>query len=91
MIRKEHFLVTDGESLNIHLYTSAFCRKEKSVKLKNKSNTRIIKAQINLLANIGKKHLGVIRHENQLKKDLIYQDNIRLIQCTLEYIYLYFA
>ena len=88
-MRKEHFLETDVESLNIHLYTSAFCRKEKSVKLKNKSNTRIIKAQINLLANIGKKHLGVIRHENQLKKDLIYQDNIRLILCTLKYIYLY--
>ena len=77
MIRKEHFLETDAKSLNIHLYTSAFCRKEKSVKLKNKSNTRIIKAQINLLANIGKKHLGVIKHENQLKKYLIYQDNIR--------------
>ena len=67
-MRKEHFLETDVESLNIHLYTSAFCRKEKSVKLKNKSNTRIIEAQINLLATIGKKHLGAIRHEDQFKQ-----------------------
>ena len=67
-MRKEHFLETDVESLNIHLYTSAFCRKEKSVKLKNKSNTRIIKDQINLLATIGKKHLGAIRHEDQFKQ-----------------------
>ena len=41
---------------------------KKFQKLKNKCNARIIKAQINLLATIGKKHLGAIRHENPFKQ-----------------------